>query len=76
MRKLLILFAAAFALLLAGALGFQAEATVGGGTQGLPAAAKNYSPVDQVSCRTAGPLCPLGYTRVCRFWKCWCARCK
>jgi hypothetical protein len=76
MRRFAILLTAAFALLLAGMLGFQADATVGSGTLGLPAAAKDYSPIDTVSCRWKGPLCPAGYTRVCRPWRCWCARCK
>lgn len=75
MRRIALLLTTAFALLIVSALGFQADATVGSGTLGLPMAAKSYSPVDQVSCRTRGPLCPLGYTRVCRFWRCWCARC-
>jgi len=76
MRKFAITLAAAAAVLLAGAFAFNADATLGSGTLGLPMAAKNYSPVDTVSCRTKGPLCPLGYTRVCRPWKCWCARCR
>ena len=76
MRKIALLLTTAFVLLLAGALGFQADATVGSGTQGLPTAAKDFSPVDRVACRFAGPSCPVGYTRICRPWKCWCARCK
>jgi len=76
MRKFAITLAAAAAVLLAGAFTYSADATLGSGTLGLPMAAKDYSPVDRVSCRTAGPLCPLGYTRVCRPFKCWCARCK
>ena len=76
MRKIALLLTMAFALLVAGALGFEADATVGSGTQGLPTAAKNFSPIDRVACRFAGPMCPEGYTRICRPWKCWCARCK
>jgi len=75
MRRFAILLTAAFALLLAGALGFQANATVGSGTHGLPMIAKDYSPIEQVACKFTGPTCPVGYTRVCRLWKCWCARC-
>jgi hypothetical protein len=75
MRKIVILLTATFALLLAGALGFQADATVGLGTQGLPTAAKNYSPIDKVACRFSGPTCPAGWTRVCRPFRCWCVRC-
>ncbi len=76
MRKIAILLTAVFALVLAGSLGFEADATVGSGTQGLPTAAKTYSPIDQVSCGFTGPTCPVGYTRICRPWKCWCTRCK
>jgi hypothetical protein len=75
MRRFAILLTAAFALLLAGALGFQANATVGSGTHGLPMIAKDYSPIEQAACKFTGPTCPVGYTRVCRLWKCWCARC-
>lgn len=75
MRKAAIMFGAAAALLLVGSFAFEADATTGAGTLGLPAAAKNFSPVNQVACKMAGPTCPVGYTRVCRMWKCWCARC-
>jgi hypothetical protein len=66
MRKIAILLTAVFAFVLAGALGFEADATVGSGTQGLPRAAKAYAPIDQVACRFDGPTCPVGYTRICR----------
>ena len=49
MRKIALLLTMAFALLVAGALGFEADATVGSGTQGLPTAAKNFSPIDRVA---------------------------
>jgi hypothetical protein len=75
MRKVAILLTAALALTLAGAFAYQADATTGAATLGLPSVAKNYSLVDQVACKFAGPTCPIGYTRVCRMWKCWCARC-
>jgi len=76
MRRIALLLITAVTLLLAGSLGFHAEATIGSGTQGLPSAAKAFSPVDRVACRFAGPLCPAGYTRVCRPWRCWCTRCR
>jgi hypothetical protein len=76
MRNIALAFAAAALMLLAGAFAFTADATTGTGTLGLPAAAKHYSPIDQVACRFAGPTCPAGYTRVCRLVKCWCARCR
>ena len=75
MRKVAILLLASAALLLAGAFAFTADATTGSATLGLPAAAKHYSPVDRVACKFSGPTCRVGYTRVCRMWKCWCARC-
>lgn len=75
MRKAVIAFAGAAVLLLAGAFAFNAEATTGAATLGLGAAAKSYSPIERVACKFKGPLCPIGYTRVCRMWKCWCARC-
>jgi hypothetical protein len=75
MRKVVLTLAAAGALLFVGAHGFQADATVGSGTHALPMPAKDDSPIDQVACKFAGPTCPIGYTRVCRLWRCWCARC-
>jgi hypothetical protein len=74
MRKVAFAVAAAALMLLAGAL--TAEAMTGSGTFGLRAAAKNYSPVDTVACGFNGPTCPAGYTRVCRPFHCWCARCR
>ena len=76
MRKVAFVFAAAAFMLLAGAFAFTAEATTGAGTLGLPAAAKNFSAVETVACRFAGPTCPIGHTRVCRLFSCWCARCR
>lgn len=75
MRRVAIMLGAAVALLLVGVYAFEADAGAGAGTLGLPAAAKNFSPVNQVACKIAGPTCRIGYTRVCRMWKCWCARC-
>lgn len=75
MRKVAFAFAAAALMLLAGAL--TAEAMTGNGTLGLRGMAKNFSPVDTVACRVAGPICPLGRTWVCRPLRgCWCARCR
>ena len=74
MRKVAFAFAAAALMLLAGAL--SAEATTGAGTLALGAAAKNFSPVETVGCRVAGPVCEYGRTWVCRPLRgCWCARC-
>ena len=59
MRKVAFAIAAAL-MLLAGAL--TAEAMTGSGVLGLRAAAKNYSLIDTVACRVAGPVCGLGRT--------------
>jgi hypothetical protein len=76
MRKVAFVVAAAAFMLLAGAFAFTADATTGAGTLALPAAAKNFSAVETVACRFAGPTCPIGHTRVCRLFSCWCARCR
>jgi hypothetical protein len=74
MRKIALAIAAAALMLLAGAL--TAEAMTGSGTFGLRSTAKNFSPIDTVSCRWAGPVCPRGRTWICRPLRgCWCARC-
>jgi hypothetical protein len=75
MRKLAIALVATVGMLLAGSVMWTADATTGAGTQGLPHAAKHYSVVDTVACKFSGPTCPVGYTRVCRLFNCWCARC-
>ena len=74
MRKVAFAIGAAALLLFAGAL--TAEAMTGSGTLGLRSAAKNFSPIDAVACRVAGPVCRRGRTLVCRPLRgCWCARC-
>ena len=74
MRKVAFAIAAAALMLLAGVL--TAEAMTGSGVFGLRAAVKNYSPIDTVACRVAGPVCGLGRTWICRPLRgCWCARC-
>jgi hypothetical protein len=74
MRNIAFAIAAAALMLLAGAL--TAQATTSLGTLNLPGMAKNFSPVDTVACRVAGPACGLGRTLVCRPLRgCWCARC-
>jgi hypothetical protein len=77
MRRIAILLTASAALLLAGAFAFTADAMTGSGALGLRTAAKNFSPIDTVACRVAGPVCGLGRTWVCRPLRgCWCARCR
>ena len=74
MRKFAFAIGAAALMLLAGVL--TAEAMTGGASLGLRSAAKNFSPIDAVACRVAGPVCGLGRTWICRPLRgCWCARC-
>jgi hypothetical protein len=70
MRK--IIFAAAGAFLLAGALGWAAQAAPTGAV--LPPA-MHYSPVEKVACGGPGPRCPWGRTWVCGPYRCGCAPC-
>jgi hypothetical protein len=75
MRKVVILFAAAAALLLAGSFAFKADATTGAGTLGLAATAKTYSPIEQATCKgKKGPFCQPGFTLRCDPW-CHCVHC-
>ena len=76
MRKVAIAIVAAAIMLLAGAFTFTANATTSVGTLNLPGVAKNFSAVETVACRFNGPTCRIGYTRVCRLFSCWCARCR
>jgi hypothetical protein len=74
MRNFALAIAAAALMLLAGA--FTAEAMTGSGTFGVRSTAKNFSPIDTVACRVAGPVCGWGRTLICRPLRgCWCARC-
>jgi hypothetical protein len=76
MRKIAITLGVAAAVLVAGGLAWKADATaVKSGTSGLPAATKNYSPVEQTGCRGWGPMCPPGWTWRCGPWKCKCRPC-
>jgi hypothetical protein len=76
MRKVAFAVAAVAILLLAGVFAFTANATTSIGTLNLPGVAKNFSAVETIACRFSGPTCPRGYTRVCRLFSCWCARCR
>ncbi len=74
MRKVAFAIAAAALMLLAGAL--TAEAMTGSEVLGLRSAAKDFSPIDTIACRWAGPVCGPGRTWICRPLRgCWCARC-
>jgi hypothetical protein len=74
MRKYAFALLTASLMLLLGV--FTAEAMTGSGALGLRSAVKNFSPIDTVACRVAGPACGYGRTLVCRPLRgCWCARC-
>jgi hypothetical protein len=76
MRKFAFAVAAAALMLFAGAFVYTAQATTSMGTLNLPGMTKNFSPVDTVACRVAGPVCGRGRTLVCRPLRgCWCAKC-
>lgn len=76
MRKFAFAVAAAALMLFAGAFAYTAQATTSMGTLNLPGMTKNFSPVDTVACRVAGPVCGHGRTLVCRPLRgCWCAKC-
>lgn len=76
MRQVAFVVAAAAFMLLAGVFAVTANATTSIGTLNLPGVAKNFSPIETVACRFSGPTCRIGYTRVCRLFSCWCARCR
>ena len=63
MRKNLVLIATA--ALLVGGTAFEANATMGVGTESLPAQAKFYSPIEKASCSGRGLFCPAGSSLQC-----------
>jgi hypothetical protein len=65
MRKMIILLAAAAAVLGVATVAFEANATIGGGLQGLQLPGKSYSPVEKVNCAGQGMFCPKGSTLEC-----------
>lgn len=76
MRKIAITLSVAAAVLFAGAIAFKADATsLRSGTSGLPAATKNFSPLQETACRGWGPMCPPGWVWRCGPNKCKCRRC-
>lgn len=76
MRKLAIALGVTAAVLFAGGIAWKADATTWRtGTWNLPAAAKDYSPIENVACYGWGPYCPPGYTRRCGPRRCLCVRC-
>jgi hypothetical protein len=75
MRKAVIGIVGAIALMLAGVLAWNAEATpLTGVTSTSPA--MSHSLVERVACGVWGPVCGGGRTLVCRPLRgCWCAPC-
>jgi len=75
MRKLAIAVGVATAVLFAGGIAWKADATTWrSATWNLPAAAKNYSPIENTACYGWGRYCPPGYRWVCAN-KCKCRPC-
>jgi hypothetical protein len=76
MRKLMLMFAAAAAILFAGALSWNAQASVTGGSGNLAITAKNFTPIIKAGCGGPGPHCRWGRHWFCGpLGRCWCAPC-
>ena len=74
MRKLAVIAAASAALILAGAIASYAQTTRG--ATSLPAASKDFTPIEKAACGPyAGRWCGPYHHRVCRYGRCWCAHC-
>jgi hypothetical protein len=65
MRNTVIIFAAAAALSVIAGVAFEANATIGAGTEGLPAEAKSYSQVEKTNCNDQGLFCRKGSALQC-----------
>jgi hypothetical protein len=65
MRNKVNILAVTAALLVVGGIAFEANATMGAGTEGLSAGAKSYSPVENASCTGDGLFCHKGSTLQC-----------
>jgi len=65
MRKNLMVLIAPAALLAVGSSAFEANATMGVGTESLLARAKSYSPIETASCNGQGLFCHAGSTLQC-----------
>jgi hypothetical protein len=64
MRKNRMMLVSAGALLVIGGAAFQAQATMGAGTD-FSALAKSYSPVEKASCNGQGLFCHAGSSLQC-----------
>ncbi len=78
MRRLTIMLGAAIAILLAGAFAGTVEAQTSRGAFNIPAAAKNFTPIEKAACGPfRGRYCGPFHHLVCGPYHrhCWCARC-
>jgi hypothetical protein len=76
MRKLTLALGVTAAMLLAGGLAWKADAmTWSSATSTLPAATKNFSPVERTACNGPGRWCRTGYVRRCGPFACRCVPC-
>ena len=81
MRKLVISFPAAAAILAAGAAAYQADAQTTRGAADITTQAQNFTPIEKAACGPFwGRWCGPFHHRVCRIGPyghrhCWCAPC-
>lgn len=76
MRKLVTTLAVTAAILLAGASVWQAAAQTSRGAADMSMATRNFTPIEKAACGPfRGRWCGPFHHRVCRFGRCWCARC-
>src|SRR5215469_3151116 len=65
MRTKLIVLSLTAALIAVGGVAFEANATMGVGTESLSARAKSYSPIERASCNGQGLFCQAGSSLQC-----------
>ena len=65
MRTKLIVLSLTAALIAVGGVAFEANATMGVGTESLSAPAKSYSLIETGDCNGQGLFCHAGYTLQC-----------
>ena len=76
MRRIAITLAASAALMVGGALTWQAQAQMERGPAALAGAAQNFTPIEKAACGPHwGRFCGPYHHRVCGRYHCWCAPC-
>jgi hypothetical protein len=65
MRTKLIMLSLAAASIAIGGVAFEANATMGVGTQSLSAPTRSYSPIEKASCSGRGLFCQAGSSLQC-----------